>query len=83
MKRGHIPIRQCIGCRRRRPGTEMIRLTVLRDEVVMSPKEENRPGRGCYICPDEVCLDAALNIGRLGRAFRRKIVKIPSKGDLL
>jgi len=61
----------------------MIRLTVWKDEVVVSPTEENKPGRGCHICPDQACLDRGLNIGRLGRALRKKVVRVPSKGDLL
>ncbi|MGO9566840.1 MAG: YlxR family protein [Desulfomonilaceae bacterium] len=82
MKRGHIPVRQCIGCRRKRPASELIRFRACGETVVVSPQKDETPGRGCYICPQEECLEAALRKGCLARALRRKIV-VPPKQVLL
>jgi predicted RNA-binding protein YlxR (DUF448 family) len=61
----------------------MVHLKAAEDTVVIvSPKEEI-PGRGCYVCPEEKCVEAALERGRLSRALRRSIAKVPSKEALL
>ena len=82
MKRGHVPVRQCIGCRRKRPASELIRFKACDETVVVSPPKDKTPGRGCYICPQEECLEAALRKGCLARALRRKIVVPPKQGLL-
>jgi uncharacterized protein len=83
MKRAHVPIRTCIGCRRKRPAWEMIRFKVLGDMVVVAERKRDYPGRGCYACRREECLEAALKKGSLSRALRRNIAGHPLKGELL
>ncbi|AFM26367.1 YlxR family protein [Desulfomonile tiedjei] len=83
MERGHIPVRRCIGCGRRRPAREMIRLTAIDDSVVSRTTKGKTPGRGCYACPEEKCLEKALQKARLEKALRRKITTVPSKEGLL
>lgn len=56
MKSGHVPIRMCIGCRKRRPKHEMIRLTGNGVDVDGHQCE----GRGFYLCPDQSCIDKGL-----------------------
>jgi predicted RNA-binding protein YlxR (DUF448 family) len=59
-KKGHVPVRMCIGCRKKREKGEMIRLTQQSPEgvVKVSQKEPHR-GRGFYLCPDLLCLNMA------------------------
>lgn len=83
MKRGHVPIRRCIACGQRRPAHELLHFKVAEDALVLVAGNENIPGRGCYACPEEECLEKALNKGRLERALRRKIAVAPSKEGLL
>ncbi|MEW6531966.1 MAG: YlxR family protein [Thermodesulfobacteriota bacterium] len=83
MKRGHVPMRQCVACRVSRPQEDLIRLKVVGDVVVISEKSESVPGRGCYVCPREECIDGALKKGRLERAFRRGRLVPPSREQLL
>lgn len=83
MKRGHVPIRTCIGCRRRRPAGEMIRLGAVGNMAMISCRRDNLSGRGCYVCPHERCIEAALKRGRLEKALRRPITEAPSKEGLL
>jgi predicted RNA-binding protein YlxR (DUF448 family) len=61
----------------------LLHLKVANDLVVLVAANENVPGRGCYACPEEKCLEKALNKGRLERALRRKIAVAPSKEELL
>lgn len=62
-----IPMRQCMGCRERKPKKELIR-------VVRSPEGEvgldfkgKAPGRGAYICPSIDCLKRAIRSKALDR----------------
>lgn len=83
MKRGHIPIRLCVGCRTRRPAHELIRFSVSENSIVVSPQKRKIPGRGCYICLDHKCLEAALKKGVIARALRRQDLLAASKEALL
>lgn len=83
MKKGHVPLRTCIGCRQKRPGQEMIRITAVGDTVAVSPRKSKLPGRGCYVCPTEKCVEAALRRNNLSRALRKNIAVLPSKEELL
>lgn len=56
MKRGHVAVRTCVGCRGRRPKAEMVRFVVGRQGLALG----NAPGRGAYICKAEACLERAL-----------------------
>jgi predicted RNA-binding protein YlxR (DUF448 family) len=56
MRRGHIPVRTCVGCRRRRPKPEMIRLTAQGVEL----DGRAHPGRGLYLCLDPACVQKGL-----------------------
>lgn len=62
-----IPMRQCMGCRERKPKKELIR-------VVRSPEGEvhldlhgKASGRGVYICPNADCLKKAIRAKALDR----------------
>ncbi|MBE6944840.1 MAG: YlxR family protein [Ruminococcaceae bacterium] len=62
-----IPMRQCMGCRERKPKKELIR-------VVRSPEGEvgldfkgKAPGRGAYVCPSLECLKKAIRSKALDR----------------
>jgi len=83
MNRGHVPIRQCIGCRRRRPAREMVLLKAVGNTVVVSDPRHKLPGRGCYTCPSLECIKAALRKERLTRALKRNILILPSPEELL
>jgi predicted RNA-binding protein YlxR (DUF448 family) len=61
----------------------MLHFKVDQDTVVLVARNENAPGRGCYICPEAQCLEKALNKGRLERALRCTIAVAPSKEELL
>ncbi len=70
------PERQCIGCGRRGPQAEFLRLA-LDDEaappwvVVTGPGDPR--GRGAYLCRRQACLDRALQRKAFQRAFRTAV----------
>lgn len=73
MRKKHIPMRTCVGCRTSAPKRELIR-------VVRSPAGEvaldlfgKSPGRGVYIHPDERCLESAVKGRQIQRALETAI----------
>jgi len=61
----------------------MIRFKVSGDTVVVAERKRDYPGRGCYACRREKCLEAALKKGCLSRALRRNITGHPLIEGLL
>ncbi|HLA80300.1 MAG TPA: DUF448 domain-containing protein [Thermoleophilia bacterium] len=69
----HEPWRQCIGCGRRGPQGEFIRLTLdtaLSPAQVVPVRERQHRGRGAYLCRRQACLDRAVQRRAFRRAFR-------------
>ena len=58
-KKGHVPIRMCIGCRKKRKKEEMIWMIQNPEGVVSANQKTAHRGRGFYLCPDLLCLDKA------------------------
>ena len=48
----HIPIRQCLVCRNRRPKGELLRIVLWEAGVFIDPTGR-KAGRGAYVCPDK------------------------------
>ncbi|MDR1386103.1 MAG: YlxR family protein [Propionibacteriaceae bacterium] len=68
------PVRTCVGCRRRCPAAELVRLAwdpatgqVCWDEA------RQRPGRGAWLHRREDCLRAAVKRGGLARTLRQRL----------
>ena len=68
---GHVPVRTCVACRRRRPQHELVRIALTR-EGARADAQGMSPGRGAYVCPDPECVETASRRGaqRLRRALR-------------
>ena len=54
-----IPMRQCMGCRERRPKRELIRVVRSPEGTVSLDFQGKAPGRGAYLCPNPDCLRRA------------------------
>ena len=66
----HVPIRTCIGCRRRGPRASFLRI-VMNDGVPVVDERGRMPGRGAYLCRRQRCFERAEAHRALPRAFRR------------
>jgi len=64
-----LPQRRCVGCRKVRPRAELFRLVAENGEAVPG---SGKPGRGCWICPDERCAREALRKREIPRALKGK-----------
>lgn len=69
-KKEHVPIRMCIGCRRKRKKEEMLQFIKGIDGVVFVNEKKRINGRGFYLCPDLICFKMAQKkerwVGSLG-----------------
>lgn len=76
MKKGHLPIRTCLGCRSRRPKWELMRV-VVKEGRLMIDREMRLPGRGAYLCPDLNCwVMMSRKKGGLAKALRYPISRV-------
>lgn len=62
-----IPLRQCMGCRERKPKKELIRVVRSPEGTVSLDFKGKAPGRGAYICPNGDCLKKAIRSKALDR----------------
>ena len=76
--KGHVPIRTCIGCRKKRKKEEMIWLTQSPEGVLRMNEKKSHPGRGFYICPDLGCLTMAKKKNRRVGFLETMDFKAPS-----
>ncbi len=69
-KKDHVPIRMCIGCRKKRKKDEMLQFIKGIDGGVFVNKKKRINGRGFYLCPDLICFKRAQKkergVGSLG-----------------
>lgn len=62
-----VPMRQCMGCRERKPKKEMIRVVRSPEGTVSLDFKGKAPGRGAYVCPSAECLKKAIRSKALDR----------------
>ncbi|HEY6597244.1 MAG TPA: YlxR family protein [Asanoa sp.] len=74
MVRRAWPVRTCVGCRRRAPADELLRIVAVGEEASfrLRPDPTRRlPGRGAHLHPDPACLALAVRRHAFGRALRK------------
>ena len=64
-----IPVRTCVGCRRRAPVTDLLRVVVRGSRLIPDPARR-LPGRGASVHPTPECLRAADRRRAFPRALR-------------
>ena len=72
MKRKHVPIRTCVGCRQSKPKKELIRVVRTPQLEIAIDHTGKKSGRGAYLCPSR-CLSKALQGRQLERALQTTI----------
>lgn len=70
------PERSCVGCRKRRPQGDLIRFALRDGRLTLA--ERRRSGRSAYVCPEQGCLDAAVERRAFARAFRGPVIIDPA-----
>jgi len=73
VRRGHVPLRTCAGCRRPAAKSDLLRLVRSPDGAVAVDPSGRAPGRGGYVHLAAECVDAALATRGLARALRTDV----------
>ncbi len=68
----HQPLRQCVGCRKVRPKTELLRFVRNSSAEAVFDREGRLEGRGFYLCPGEQCFAKAYRNKRIRTVYFRK-----------
>ncbi|MFI7574955.1 YlxR family protein [Micromonospora sp. NPDC049497] len=83
MVRRVAPVRTCVGCRRRAPASELLRIVAVGDEAGHSLRPDPArilPGRGANMHPDPACFAQAVRRRAFGRALR--VTGVPDHREL-
>ena len=70
-----IPMRQCMGCRERKPKRELVRIVRSPEGAVSVDHKGKAPGRGMYICPDPECLKKAVRAKAIQRSLEVEVTE--------
>ncbi|MFS2031877.1 MULTISPECIES: YlxR family protein [unclassified Curtobacterium] len=65
-----VPVRTCIGSRRRAPRSSLLRVVALRDGRVVADPKAVMPGRGAWLTPTVEAHDQAVKRKAYRRALR-------------
>jgi predicted RNA-binding protein YlxR (DUF448 family) len=76
-EKGHLPIRTCIGCRRKRKKGEMLRFVHTEERIVFVRGKKAVHGRGFYLCPDILCFKMAKKRNRWIDSLRSMDLSYP------
>ena len=66
------PQRKCIGCNKSFDKDTLTRIVIYDDKPVIDVNHD-LPGRGCYLCKNEKCLETALKKKAFSRALKTEI----------
>ena len=66
------PQRKCIGCGKSFDKDSLYRIISSGDELVLD-EEQKLPGRGCYLCKNEKCLEIAIKRKAFSRVLKKEI----------
>lgn len=69
LKTRKIPMRMCVGCREMKPKKELVRIVRNNEGVISVDRTGKAPGRGAYLCPSAPCLERAIKMRSLNKAF--------------
>lgn len=73
MQTRRIPLRKCTGCGEMKPKKELVRVVKGPDGDISLDLTGKKAGRGAYVCPDILCLQAARKAKRFEKSFACRI----------
>jgi uncharacterized protein len=66
-----MPERTCVGCRTKKDKEQLVRIVASAEGAAVD-RTKTAPGRGAYVCDNDICWRTAAQKGTLARALRRK-----------
>ena len=82
MAPGDEPIRTCVGCRRRCPAGDLLRV-VVHDGAVVPDVRRLLPGRGASVHPTDACVSQAVRRRAFSRALRQPAADVSALLEFL
>lgn len=73
LSRKKTPERTCLGCRKTKNKSELVRVVRSPDGKVLLDRTGRMNGRGAYLCRSGECVERALSSGALARALKAEI----------
>lgn len=73
MKRKSQPMRVCVGCEELKSKKELLRIVLSPEGEISVDRSGKAPGRGAYICPNEICFTAAYKAKRLEKSLKHAV----------
>jgi predicted RNA-binding protein YlxR (DUF448 family) len=73
MKKRKIPLRVCVGCQEPKGKKELVRIVRTPEGNVEIDRTGKKAGRGTYICPSKLCLEAAVRGKRIERSLKHPV----------
>jgi uncharacterized protein len=68
--RGHIPVRTCISCGKKRPKPDLIKMALDNERRLVTDRMGRIGGRGAYVCILPTCLERLAINKHINRHFR-------------
>ncbi len=68
----NLPLRTCVGCRKRSAKEGLVRLVLIGSQLQVD-EDAKHDGRGAYLHNSQKCFEAALNRSSFDRSFRKKV----------
>ncbi len=68
-----VPLRVCIGCQKKIPKKNLIRVVRTPEDTVEVDFKGKRSGRGTYVCPSIDCLRQAVKGKRIEKNLQRPV----------
>ena len=72
-RRKKVPLRVCIGCQKKVPKKDLIRIVRTPEDTVEVDFKGKRSGRGTYICPSIDCLGQAVKGKRIEKNLQHPV----------
>jgi predicted RNA-binding protein YlxR (DUF448 family) len=69
----HVPLRQCLACREKRPKRELVRVVRTPQGEVCLDRSGKVSGRGAYLCTRPECFKKAKKSRALDRALEMSV----------
>ncbi len=68
-----IPVRQCIGCREKKPKNELVRIVKDKEQNIFLDRTGKANGRGAYICDSAECFSIVAKKKMLNKTFSMNV----------
>ena len=67
------PQRMCVSCKARKSKAELLRIVLLPDGDIVVDPTGKKPGRGAYVCRNEICIEEARKAHRFDKGLHKPV----------